>query len=382
MTAILPNTSAWREAWDRCGNRANAALERLSLASFALAATVGALGLGMLFYAPNFVHWTRFDPHTFEWARAMGVWQQAQAPWDAADTLEPALRWRLLPALVIHLAGGHWWAVALLPWLGLVALLGTVTVLLERRLADRFTVALVVLLLATTGTVLTVTNFLGINDAWFLLPLILVVFAPSSWALLVSGLAGPWVDERFLLALPLAWLGRILAEAAPADRRCFLSVAIGPALYLCVRLGIMFMGSDHSSGAHIRHHLVELPNYIRHAPLGWWMGYRFAWLLLVLILAQAWSYRRGLATGLLMAATGGMVLITLVAADLTRSTNLLVPLLIAGLPLLLRRLGAQKLRGLLGLLIAGNLLTPCAWVSYVWVRWFWPLPAELWRWWH
>jgi prepilin signal peptidase PulO-like enzyme (type II secretory pathway) len=123
----------------------------------------------------------------------------------------------------------------------------------------------------------------------------------------------------------------------------------------------------------------ELPAYVPYVPLGWWMGYRFGWGLLGLALAVLWRQDRRRAGKIGLAAAAAMIVVTFVSADLTRSTNLLLPLLLAGLLAGQRALGPAAFRLALAAAAAGNLLTPFAWITYNKISPVWPLPLELWR---
>lgn len=379
MTAALAYLRSPPPPWLAWCAALETRLQRLGRRSFALLATALALGLSVFFWSPNFIWLLKNNPGSTEWARARSVQLQARTPFTANATLEPAMRWRVLPAVVLHLAGSHTAAIVALPWLGLTLLLFLTAGWLDQWTGDRVAVLLATVLLGGSGAVITVTNYLGINDAWFLVALVFVTFSSSPRTLLLAGLAGPWIDERYILALPLAWFARALF--APGDRGlpALLAAAAGPLLFLGLRALAVLCFRDATSVDHVAHHLAQLRVYLPHGPLGWLMGFRSGWLLLLLGCVYGWRRDRTLAWLLAGSAAAGMVAITCVAADLTRSTNLLIPLFCASVIGVHRQLGAERSRWLLGLLAGINVLVPMSWVTYVHHHWLWPMPIEFWR---
>jgi hypothetical protein len=332
------------------------------------------------FYSPKFWLLRIPLPGTFEWSRAITFLQQSAAPFDLAAVAEPAMRWRILPALaahILHLGSSAAWAV---PHLGLAALLWVIGIWVARTTGDRVLGLLTTMLAATSGGIITINILLGISDAWFLLGLLTVVFSPSSLALACAGALCPWVDERFLIALPLALFCRHRLIGAGCNRREIYALAPGVLGYLTLRIVALLSGGDSASSAFLGTALATLQVSLPYAPLGWWMGFRASWLL---VLASLWltkgqNYRPQplLGSGL---AAATLLLITLLAADTTRSTSLLLPVLVAAPAALARHYSRETVRNTLAAVLSLNLLIPFAWVTYNKLWLVFPLPIEVLR---
>lgn len=379
MTAATPSlvsrldaVAATARAWlDR---RSRGAFIGVTVAlSLAVSLTVLSPRLFLLFGAPY--------PGTFEWDRGLSFLAQVRDPFDAP--VEPALRWRLAPALLGHLLHLPGYAAFAVPWAGLVAALAYTTALAETRLRDRLDSLLLVVLVGTLAAVQSITMAHGMNDGWLLLALLATAF--SSHPALRAGTAfiGPWIDERYLFALPLSVACRAVftptgARAVPAWRFAVWEIA-GAACYLGLRLAFTLRHSDPISEAFMRQALSLVPTYLPHAPLGWWMGQRAAWVLVVFAFVAAWRlHGRAAAVGIALATVAGFGAITLLAADLTRTTNFFFPLTCAGAFAAGHVVGAQRTRwfaALLGL----NLVLPFAMMTYIWIVPIHSLPFELLR---
>ena len=266
--------------------------------------------------------------------------------WDKGrltTSSENALRWRLLPPVVAgrlglgpeaYLQAARWGALMLLMAAGWYA--GT---------AGRG--AAVVILTATSSAWLWSWHCVGQFDWIYLLLLLWVSFSPLKILVLLAEIAGPWVDERFILALPAVWWLR---------RRLNLSggawVLPGLLPYLLARAAAC-AGGDLSVAHQLRLQAAQLSaEYWWHwLPVGWFMGWRLGWLLLAAAAAVAvgrgWLRRD---PALLTAATLGFGAVTFLAWDSTRSAAMLLPFTVAAV----RKLPAFSLP----LLAISNLALP------------------------
>jgi len=289
--------------------------------------------------------------------------------------IEPAMQWRLLPPLVAHSLGlpGH--LPLLLPWAGVLALLGYVAVLHSRRLPDVRYVFGGTLLVATTSAILVPVGWLGINDAWVWLGLLTIAFGRARWALAVACLLCPWIDERFIIGLPLAWVIRCLDSGAPLLSRQ-LTAFLWLLPYGAIRF---FFGGDLTSGGTSSHFLATQINsinvFLPMAPLGWWMGLRAGWLGVGYAVYTVPGERRWIAALVL----GGTLAISLLlASDISRSVAILLPAILLGAFALARRDPAHATKILL---ITGcsNLVIPAAHVILTKIDLINPLPVEIFR---
>ncbi len=332
------------------------------------------LALSVVFFAPRLWLIRHYVQGSFQWDRAHTFLQQCEHP--LRRDIEPAMQWRLLPPLVCHALRLPGKTPLALPWLGIIAATAYVAVLFRRRLDDWRFVAGGTLLFATTSAVLVPVGWLGINDAWVWLGLLAVAFARAPWATALACLLCPWVDERFVIGFPLAWLvGRIdrgdgWKWSATLDGLWLLPYA-GLRLWLQRQDQAASEATQQFLSYHIQQTLVILPL----APLGWWMGLRAAWLA---VAYAGWTTPPGLrflgAATLLSTAGLSVVL----AADLSRSIAIIMPVVLLGCFTYARRLPASAPPVMLAL-GAANLLIPAAHLVYNKIDPINPLPIEILR---
>lgn len=333
--------------------------------------TLGVLALSCLFFSPRLWLMQEEAPGSFQWNRATTYLRQCEAP--LRTDIEPAMLWRVLPPLVahgLHLPGK---TPLLLPWLGVIVATFYVAVLLRRRCADSRFVFGGTLLFGTTSAVLVPVGWLGMNDAWVWLGLLAVAFGRSAWSAPLACLLCPWIDERFIIGFPLGWLiARFDRDEPVLGRAALLALWLLP--YALARV-LLDRQAGGATAAFLQAQMETSLQLLPFAPLGWWMGLRAAWLAAGY---AAWSESG--ARRVMLAGVAGITLAVsvLLASDLSRSTAILVPLVLAGCFTALRRLPEQAPRLVLGLGIA-NLLIPAAHVVHRHMDLINPLPVELFR---
>jgi hypothetical protein len=328
----------------------------------------------LFFFAPRLWLMTEYLPGTFQWDRAHTYLLQCEHP--LRRDIEPAMLWRLLPPLVAHACALPGKTPLALPWLGVIACMVYVAVLFRRRLPDPRYVYGGTLLFATTSAVLAPVGWLGINDAWVWLGLLAVSFGESAWALPLAALLCPWVDERFIIGFPLAWLVRCLdRDDPPWSRAAWQGLWLMPYVALRLALGGNPSGSGGASADFLKGQLGATAFLIPFAPLGWWMALRAGWAAVALGIWSLPIIRRWLAAVVI-----GITLLVMLglASDLSRSAAILTPVMLWGCFVLVRRFPTQAPRVLL---VAGliNLLLPAAHVVYNKIDLISPLPIELFR---
>ena len=99
----------------------------------------------------------------------------------------------------------------------------------------------VAIVLGATGWFFASTGWLGYFDGWLVAALLLTTFARDRRTVWLMCLFAPWVDERFIIALPLAlytrwWRGRVSSAGAGADWRLLLGAAALCAGFVVVRM--------------------------------------------------------------------------------------------------------------------------------------------------
>jgi len=341
--------------------------------------------VSLLRFTPAFVLWRGLgipaaasDPAL---NRAADMLRQLQHPFAAgAGANNRVIEWRLLFPVIGHALALPPWLYLALPHLGCLLVLIFLSRLLLRRGLGEGEAFAATTLAATCSWFFVSTAWLGYFDSWYVLALLLAVFA-SRRAMVMAVLAAPWIDERFVLALPLALVLRdadLAALAGPrASSRRWREAGAGAAALLpwvVVRLGAYWSHRDAVTDAYV---LNMAPG--ANAPFyaaGLWQGLRWAWAPVLVWLGLEW--RRGRGTGALLGVALGLTLtINLLAAnDLSRSASTAIPALILGILLLhLRR--ADRLRPLLYGACALNLVFPAKHVVSSWTEAISPLPVEL-----
>jgi tetratricopeptide (TPR) repeat protein len=313
--------------------------------------------------------------------RAADILRQLEHPFAAvAGPNNRVIAWRLLFPLVGHALALPGWLYLALPHLGCLLVLFFLARLLLRHGWGAGEALAATVLAATCSWFFVSMAWLGYFDSWYILALLLAVFGGRG-ALVAAVLAAPWIDERFVLSLPLALVLRdryFAATAGPLPRaRRWREAGICAAALLpwaLVRLGAYMGRHDAVTGAY-----VQAMTPAANAPFyasGLWQGLRWAWVPVLAWLGREW--RAGRRAGLVLLLVLGLTLaVNLLAAnDLSRSASTAVPALVLGLVLLhLRR--AERLRPLLYGACALNLVFPARHVVSSWTETISPLPIEL-----
>lgn len=333
-----------------------------------LAATAGSALLTACFFSPRFWLWPvaglplgEFVALQPEFHRAFHALQQLADPWQRIDdAVNRVIEWRLLWPVLGHAFGLPPSVYLALPHLGCLAALGAATGLAWRSTRDAVPTAAVALLVASCSWFFVSTGWLAYFDSWLLLALLLASFGRARWLLFTAALIAPWIDERFILALPLCLAVRALGtdrDSAP-DRAALvrdgLALFGGVLPYAATRLGCEFSGARATSTSYwTGRPLLPAPAHVML--WGAWNGLRLGWIALALAAASLIKLpgRR------LPLAIGGVTFLLnlFVADDVSRSASVAVPALVAAL-LLLWRDDQGRMRQLLPLLCAGNLLLP------------------------
>jgi hypothetical protein len=335
---------------------------------FVVVAASLALVVSAWFFPPRVQFWDRRDPRLQEWSRADAFLKQCQDP--LRQDVEPAVRWRLLPPVVCHALRLPGFTPLAFCWLGLAAFAAALAGRLDALGGSRAWAALGTLLFATSGPFITALGWLGINDGWYLLALLESTACRSCWALAAWAFLGPWIDERYLIALPLALLVRMRIAAGGYGqwRRTCAAACAGVAPYILLRAGVTLVRGDAVSSGYVASMLGVFRIYAAYLPLGWAMGYRVGWLALA---AGFLSAGRGLRAAWTALAAATLLAVSVLAWDIDRSTGVLLPVYVAGVAAAARAAASGRPRLLaLGLAcVAVNLLLPYAHVVGFTLSW-------------
>ncbi len=275
-----------------------------------------------------------------------------------ADPLHRAIQWRLLFPIIGHVLHlPPFWFFGL-SYLGCFLALTYLAGLLRRENFPWSETALALVVIGAASWFFTSTGWLGYFDSWLALGLLVVAFDPRRWAIILACVLAPWVDERFVLAAPLAllcrWLGR------PASLRFKIDGLIPGALlaaFVFVRLGLLTTQSD--AGATVGGYLGSrdfLAASLPRIALGIWEGLRGGWVFVVAAVVLLWQRRaHALMLGMALLVLASIGLAT--AQDYSRSMTMLLPAAVLGLHLARAR-GVAWLPLALRMSAGGALLLP------------------------
>jgi len=271
------------------------------------------------------------------------VLRQAHDPGtEIDDPFHKIVRWRLLVpwvGRVLHLPDA---AVLGLAHAGCAVLVWAVVAWGVASLPGRSRTEAVALgfVVGASAPFFTSMGWLGYYDSWLALGLFGVGFAPSRPVVIVACLLAPWIDERFVIGLPLALCVRSLRPAALAEtngawfRREALTPLLVAAGYVAVRLNLGGSGGSHTVGEYLGRFVFGEAISPAQRLFGAWSGLRAGWVPVAAALigaAVAAPRPARLRAGLLFAGvvlTGGVGLVT--AMDLSRSMVLLLPVVPLG----------------------------------------------------
>lgn len=346
---------------------------RPALISLGVAVTAGLLVLFM--FTPRFVLWRgMLIDHRLpfpEIHRAHDALEQLQNPWAKSDTPSNAvLSWRLMFPLIWHYGHLPPWAYLAMPFICCPVTLWLVAWLSYRRLQDWRQVWIITALFAALPWYFVSTGWLSYFDSWLMLGLLTVAFVPSRTALALACLLTPWIDERFILALPVAFPVRLIALRR-IEERAWRSVSLDVAVivaanmpYLGIRTVAWIQGDAGSSG-YVRQYWSEmLAVPVTRFLEGLWSGFRAGWLLIGAAICFA-AQRIGWKWGALFAAivVGSSVASLLIAADMSRTLSIEAPVMLLGAWLWCED-KHPKSRYALPAILAANLLLPAAHVVW------------------
>jgi hypothetical protein len=289
------------------------------------------------FFAPRFALWEGF--YLPEVDRARDTLRQLDDPFATISNHNSRVnRWRLFFPLLGNLLHLRDWQFLLLPYAGCFCTLAYVALLCQRQ---RFTLpeTLAASTLSAMGPWYFVsTGWLGYFDSWFLFSLLLACFSEKRWVIASACLIAPWIDERFVLALPvvlvvrMAWRSRFESEPRKQATQLMM-IGVLTAVYPLLRLIALLTGNDPVTQIYASQHVA----IIRSVPAatflsGLWQGHRLLWVFAAVFLVhgfRAWRLRWAIASTVIVIATGLGSLV--IAGDMHRSLEMLFPICLAGL---------------------------------------------------
>lgn len=369
--------------------------------AFLVIASLSAFVVVIYFFCPAFVYWKGLElaiPDSFsksEVNRAMATLQKIESPFQSIEYppgQNTEITWRMLFPLLGHYLHIPRLLFLALPHLGCLLVLGLVAYLVCRQTGDRWFALGTAILMGTSSWFFVSTGWLAYFDSWYVLGLLVVGFVPTRSALIIAAVLTPWVDERFVIAIPIALLVRALdfknlQQWNPVRYRTEVLIVLGLIIpYLGFRLASTFYGVNHASVfSHLRiveeqrllrlaaladEHPAMVTIHVAHLPIlsfvplnlleSHWGGLRAVWLFCGCCVWFAWSAGRWKwGTITVLTIVGCELILMVLAPDFSRNVSTLLPVALLGV-LVLGRLQPSGRKEWLYLALAFNLLTPAS----------------------
>lgn len=300
----------------------------------------------VLFFSPSWVSFVAWHQRPAEFGdlvpvrRARSVVRQVADPFtEIVDPIHKIVRWRLFFPLIGHALGLPPVLVLLLSPAGAILVL---TILIQRaheRGIDWLECDRLAIVFGASSWFFVATGWLGYFDSWLALSLLTVSFARRRALVVIVCLLAPWIDERFILGVPLAflirWVDTSAGSTSPPDHcRWLVAEAMLPvlavALVAVIRIVLAGRGGSDDLGTYWhRVGFFHLP--LTRLARGAWEGLRIGWFLAAV--AVVLSKRRGAPLGASLLAAGaiGTMVVGLVSAnDLSRAGTLVLPIVPLG----------------------------------------------------
>jgi tetratricopeptide (TPR) repeat protein len=341
---------------------------RVPIVSISVIALLAAL-VSLLVFTPKFAYWRGLgNPYmvTLEIVRANDALMQLQHPLVKIDNFfNRVIQWRLFFPIICHALSVPPKVYLVLPDVGCLLVLIFIVRLLRQHGFGWLECLAGAILLATCSWYFVSTGFLAYFDSWYILGLLVVVFVPD-WRFGVAAvLITPWVDERFVITLPLSFLLRLAylqTFGSPRDDRQNVRETLGVFLallpWLLIRFGFFLKGHDSATNDYLAD---MIPNQsiitARFYALGLWQGIRWAWLFVIAWLVFGWRESRYWTAAQLLLLLLALGLLMAIAQDLSRSVSILVPVIFYGV-MLLRKHQPRWCRPILLVACGLNLVFP------------------------
>jgi tetratricopeptide (TPR) repeat protein len=197
------------------------------------------------------------------------------------------------------------------------------------------------IVLGATGWFFVSTGWLGYFDSWLVVSLIVASQCRPRWFLWLACILAPWIDERFIIGLPLIFALRYLkslsantraAENPVHDELQTLRVAaMLAAIFVATRLWLAGRWGSLGVLEYLKMQQTWTTEFGRHL-LGMWESLRCGWFFVAVGgVALLRSISNPLRILFLIVVTATIATSLAVANDLSRSMTVLVPLAVEGL---------------------------------------------------
>jgi len=283
------------------------------------------------------------------------------------------MRWRFVPQVFIYAVGRDHLLALALPWFGALVLAVYVLRTLRERGYDPYTAILLGTALLSSAPIFVSTGWLSFNDAWVALGAMALAFSRGRAVVIISCAICPFIDERFIFAIPGALLIRYypFTEVRWAGIALRMMAAIAPFL-ICRAIGLALGRGGPSE--FLLSTVKSSTSYLWVAPLALWMAFRFAYIPAIQRAQSEFSPHRAAVIVLICASLAPVVVGFTLASDTMRTASILFPLCLWGMlgPTLIERKWALWLA-------LGNLVVPAAHVTATKIVPINSALIELWR---
>lgn len=341
--------------------------------NFVIMATIaiGATVLILLFFCPRFVLWSGlriehvwFNPEVH---RAAATIEQLKNPFEMIpDASNRPIAWRLLLPIIWYGLRLPDWCFLMLPHFGCIFTVGLIAYIVYKQLHNRLLAFLTAVTLGACPWFFVSSGWLSYFDSWMIAGALAVAFINSRLVLVLACLLTPWIDERFLLAVPICLYVRIMttgSENRPASGmiRDSMPILISCMTYPVLRIVLMLAGYGGEPGNYVNEYLdwsrlLEVP-FSRYLN-GVWIALRAGWVFVAALFWLLWNRTnksQGYILATLLLTVTGVSLI--IATDIGRTMCVVTPLALMGVVLLGRqRLSVLKI--VLPIVTVANLLLP------------------------
>jgi hypothetical protein len=286
---------------------------------------------------------------------------------------------------VLHLLHAPPTVFLVLPQLGCLLVLGWIARLTLQETNDRRLALGACILFGASSWFFVSMGWLAYLDSWYVLGLLIAAFHPSTIWLVASCLLTPWIDERFVLALPMTLGVRalFLRRRLECDRdfiKDALTCLATITPWLIFRVSVIVLGYDTSPSATQFGGTLHRPGIVLTVIDGLWNGLRGGWYYAIIPIALAVVSRSWTSALYLMGTTLAAIGANLgLAGDISRSASNLIPLAIFGF-FETSRQNVRSWRLTFWALVAFNLICPAAHVVTSFKLPISRLPTELARW--
>ncbi len=351
-------------------------LERLRYPTFLLVASLTAFVIVIYFFSPRFVIWegvglgTPISYSNPEVNRALFTLKKIETPFQFILYPPPdqnfSANWRFFFPLLGHYLHIPALIFFCLPHFGCLIVLALIIHLVCKYTGNRLLALETAILMATTSWFFVSTGWLTYFDSWLVLGLLVISFSSSFWMVAFACAITPWIDERFVMTLPIACIVRGVYFNLFSQRlwksywRDILIICVATFPWIVFHLFIEFQGiTPYPVSDHVKHLSKNI--LLGKVITSHWAGLRLVWIFVLLFMWYAfrpWK-QRWIPAVLGIILTSEVLLLATLAGDWSRNMSTLIPAAVLGV-LLLHKYSTVWAHNCVFLATVFNLLAPAS----------------------